>query len=82
VTSSKQIRVGDVVRLTGGGPEMVVLRLDEWGADCLWSVGACEQTVWVASECMVRPVERQPQWATSLRRNAAVSTGLRMASRG
>lgn len=71
--------MGDVVMLTRGGPKMIVLKLDEWGADCLWSVDEFEQTVWVSAKCLVKPVERRRlqwfQWLTSLGLNAGAGLG-------
>ena len=54
-----RIHVGDVVRLTSGGPKMTVVRLDGSGADCAWSVASREQKAWVSFACMVKTEKRQ-----------------------
>ena len=56
---SVEILVGDIVRTTGGGPEMVVVRFDGDGAHCTWSVGGREQTAWFSSACMVESGKRR-----------------------
>jgi len=56
---SAEIRVGDVVRTTGGGPEMIVVRFDGDGAHCAWSVGGREQTAWFSSACIAESGKRR-----------------------
>jgi uncharacterized protein YodC (DUF2158 family) len=57
--NSNQIHVGDVVRLTSGGPKMTVVRPDCFGAECSWFVDSREQFAWVSFACMVKIEKRR-----------------------
>jgi len=56
---SAEIRVGDVVRTTGGGPEMIVVRFDGDGAHCTWTFGGREHSAWFSSACIVESGKRR-----------------------
>ena len=57
--NSMQIHVGDVVRLTSGGPKMTVVSPDGFGAECSWLIDSKKQTAWVSFACMVKIEKRR-----------------------